>query len=298
MGAAAGAGAGLGILSGAVANSKEGGRNAGNIYDLGDKGNQQIRDIMQHILRGDGIYKDYQSPEGASQAAAKQVQTNPLFGQLFGPQGTLSRTAQQEQDLSSRGFSLQPEDYEAYGQESGNIARMFGSQEQGLAQALADRGLSNSGVATQQFAGMYGNKQEQLAQLQRQIANDRMKMNLDRLQQTRSFLGTLGGQAQSAYGQQFQNNRQTIGDTFSRTMDWMKGMQGQHNNQLDQELGSEHASTFANVVNGGIGGAMSGARLGMGGGGPMSGATLAPKTGMDAVKNGTYDDRAYQGITG
>lgn len=73
-------------------------------------------------------------------------------------------------------YKLQDSDYAAYGEGSGNIARMFGQQEQGLAQALADRGLASSpnGVAASQFSGLYGNKMEQLGQLQRQISQDRV----------------------------------------------------------------------------------------------------------------------------
>jgi hypothetical protein len=148
------------------------------------------------------------SPIAGSMVASEQVRNDPLSKGLLGEGGALERALAEEKDLASRGYSLQPEDYEAYGQASGNIARMFGQQENSLAQALANRGLSaaGSGVANQQFSGLMGNKFEQLAQSQRQIADDRMKRNLERLTQTRDFTSRLGSLGQDALNSQFNRN--------------------------------------------------------------------------------------------
>lgn len=149
-----------------------------------------------------------------SKFATEQVQNNPILGQLFGQGGALERTNQQEKDLSSRGYSLQPEDYEAYGQASGNLARMFGQQEQNLSQSLADRGLSQapSGAAGAGFSGLMGNKNEQLGQLQTQIAQQRMQSNMQRLADTRNFMSQLGAQGandiQQQYGRQLAGAQQ------------------------------------------------------------------------------------------
>lgn len=142
------------------------------------------------------------SPIGSTLVASAQLRSDPLTRGQFGEGGSLSQALAQEKDLGSRGFSLQPEDYEAYGQASGNIARQFGQTENSLAQSLAARGLSqgNSGIAQAQFTGLQGNKNEQLGQMQRQIADDRMKSNLDRLNSTRSYLTQLGGLGQQALG--------------------------------------------------------------------------------------------------
>lgn len=144
---------------------------------------------------------------GGSALANQQVMENPLLSGLLGEGGSLDKASAEEQRLAGAGFSLQPEDYEAYGQASGNIARDFGTQEASLAQALAARGMSNSGAAGAGFSNLYGNKFEQLGQLQRKVADDRMKTNMDRLQQTRSYMTQLGGMGLQAQGQQFNQNQ-------------------------------------------------------------------------------------------
>lgn len=132
------------------------------------------------------------SPIAGSIVASEQVRSDPLTSGLLGEDGALSRAITEEKDLSSRGYSLQPEDYEAYGQGSDQIARNFAVEESSLASALADRGLASadSGVARQQFSGVQGNKFEHLGQLQRQIADDRMTKNLQRLTSTRDFVNS------------------------------------------------------------------------------------------------------------
>lgn len=155
-------------------------------------------------------------PLSGSRFATEQVQQNPILGSLFGKGASMDRAAAEEQQLASRGYSLQPEDYEAYGQASGNVARLFGQQEQGLAQSLARRGLgaSASGAALSGYAGLAGNKNEQLAQIQRQIADQRMNMNLQRLSQTRNYLTNMGQLGAQSIDQQF--NRQLQGAQFKR----------------------------------------------------------------------------------
>jgi hypothetical protein len=146
-----------------------------------------------------------------TEIATEQVQKNPILGQLFGKDGTMSRTASEEQRLASQGFQLTPEDREAYGQASGDIARMFGQQEQDASKALARRGLGagGSGAAGAMFSGLSGNKNEMLAKTQMDIANQRMQNTMQRLGQTRSFLQNLGQQAGGAIQDQF--GRQNMG---------------------------------------------------------------------------------------
>jgi len=150
------------------------------------------------------------APVAGSMLASQQVEEDPLLAGLYGDDSSMSRAVAEEKNLMSRGYSLQPEDYEAYGQGSDNIARMFGAQEQSLAQALSDRGLASapSGVASQQFSGLYGNKAEQLGQLQRQIAEDRVRSTMDRITQTRSFEVALGGLGQQSQQQKFNQNQE------------------------------------------------------------------------------------------
>lgn len=249
LGTASAIGAALGGLGGLLS-KKGGGSDAGNIYANADMQKQALSNIQQAM-----------NNQPTSAGATGAVQSSPIFSQLFGDKGTLSRTTQEEQDLANRGFSLKPEDYEAYGQASGNVARMFGQQEKGLAQALADRGMSNSGASAIQFSGLQGNKMEQLAGLQRQIADDRMKMNLDRLNSTRGFLTNMGNQAQQAvqgeYGRQLDTNQ----NQYNQSRGYLGDVQNQANQQQAQRQGSEKSSDVGNFVSGATGGALQGFNL-------------------------------------
>lgn len=141
--------------------------------------------------------------------ATEQVQKNPILKTLFGQGGAMERANTEEQDLAGRGFQLKPEDHEAYGQASGNIARLFGQQENDVSSQLAQRGLlsAGSGAAGQSYTGLMGNKYEQLARAQTDIANKRMENNMQRLNSTRGYLSQLGGQAQSAINSQYATQR-------------------------------------------------------------------------------------------
>ena len=172
-----------------------------------------------------------------SRYATEQVQNNPILGQLFGENGALGRANTEEQKLASQGFQLQPQDVEAYGQASGNIARLFGQQEQGASQSLADRGLaaSPSGAAGAIFSGLQGNKNEQLAQSQMQIANQRMQNTMQRLNDTRNFMAQLGSQGandiQQQYGRQLAGAQNSAGNISNASQQ-----------QINQNTGANQAN--------------------------------------------------------
>lgn len=158
------------------------------------------------------------NPLSGSRLATDQVQSNDILGQLFGQGGELNQAVGKEQELQNQGFKLQPQDVEAYGQASGNIARLFGQGENQLSQSLANRGLSQapSGAAGAQFSGLLGNKNEQLAKAQMDIANTRMQNTMQRIGQQQQFINSLGGQARGA-----------IQDQFGRNMAGVENQQGQ-----------------------------------------------------------------------
>jgi hypothetical protein len=135
-------------------------------------------------------------PITGSKIANEQVMNNPLYAGLFGQDG-LGKKAQdnyslygqqalnQQQNIADdrnallgrdQSYGLTDNDLAAYGQASGNIARNFAANDANLAQSLADRGLSQGGSmsAIANFGGALGNKNEQLAQLQTQIATNRI----------------------------------------------------------------------------------------------------------------------------
>lgn len=175
-------------------------------------------------------------PVKGTQMATAGVQNNPLFSSLFGNKGLQSRLDTEEQDLATNGFQLNNMDRTAYGQASGDIARMFGESENQLASSLASRGLASapSGIAGAQFSGLMGNKNEQLAKAQMQIAQNRVQSNMERLNQTRNMMSQLGQQAGQALNDQF--GRQTAkGDALAQ------GAQLRQN-QIDSTNAAQQAS--------------------------------------------------------
>lgn len=182
--------------------------------------NKQQGEFADYSNLRDYLAKGSPETEGVrgTEIATEQVQKNPILGQLFGKDGAMSRANLEEQRLASQGFQLTPEDREAYGQASGDIARMFGQQEQDAAKALARRGLGSagSGAAGAMFSGLAGNRNEMLAKAQMDIANQRMQNTMQRLGQTRTFLQNLGQQAggaiQDQFGRQFVGRNQRINE--------------------------------------------------------------------------------------
>jgi len=197
----------------------------------------------------------FSSPLTAGRAAAEQIQTNPLFAGMFGEGGIQSQRQAQEKELGSRGYSLQPEDYEAYGQAAGQIARQYGGYEGALTQALAARGLEGGGGApTAAFSGLMGNKLEQLAGQQRQIAQQRMAMNLQRLAEVRGAVDAAQQQGLATYGTQLTANQQGIENRRNQLKDAVaaiSAVQGQENTGFDQnEATSGHVAigTFGKAI--------------------------------------------------
>lgn len=239
--------------------SAGGGQDTGNTYLMGDPNKGDAGDYTRSRLQG-LVQRGLDETENLNYTqGVSDVQNNPLQSMLFGQGGQMEQTNQRVNDLASKGYSLQPEDYEAYGQASGNIARMFGGQEQGLAQDMANRGLSNSGVAGAQFSGMYGNKQEQLAGLQTQIAQNRMQMNQQRLGQMQNFLGQLGNQAQQGINSANQTRSQGALQKYQTGTDYLGRIQQQNNEAMSQRMASAGPSTAEQIM--GIG-----SMIGSGGG--------------------------------
>lgn len=283
----------MSILGSFLSNSKTSGSDAGNALqflnaDSGKNAQGQIDKLLNY--QSNPAITD---PLQGSRTATNEVQNNNILGQLFGNGGTLQNTVKQENDLSNRGFSLQPEDYEAYGQGSDQIARNFGNSQASLAQALASRGISGSAAAGTAFAGSEGNKMEQLGQMQRQIANDRMNMNMQRLGQTRSFLSSLSGQASNDINQQ--NSRQmgaeqnNFGELVSKNnaaQSRLEAMQNQGNENMSQRAQTEETPGWIQGLSGledmgrqniaTMVGGMSGGGIGAGGGGALASGTPKP----------------------
>jgi hypothetical protein len=266
------AGALLGGLSGVLGNKKEGGQDAGNLFasDNADTtrnrqlGIANVFDRNMMSTAGQGQASDYSS----------QVMNDPMLSQLFGQGGAMSRTLDEERQLASQGFKLTDDDRNAYGQISGDIARQFDSQENGLAQALAARGMDASGAATMAFAGSQGNKMERLQKAQQSLAENRYKQNMERLGQTRQFANSLGNQALQAQGQanSIDKQGQQLGlDRANLGMDWLSRQQGANQAAIGDRLRTQHQTDLSAGLNGAIAGGMQGAQMGGGGMGGSSG---------------------------
>jgi hypothetical protein len=155
-----------------------------------------------------------------SNYATNQAMNNPMLGQLFGQGGALSNAIGKEQQLQNQGFQLTPQDKEAYGQASGNIARQFGEAENSASQDLASRGLASapSGAAGALFSGIQGNKNEQLANAQMQIANQRMQNTMQRIGQQQQLMTNLGAQGANAINQQYGRQLQGQQNQYNQGM--------------------------------------------------------------------------------
>lgn len=159
-----------------------------------------------------------------SRLATDQVMANPLYRGLFNEGGlkdqAMSNYSQYSKDIQGiqgnldedrtalmgrdQSYGLQASDLAAYGQASDKIGRQYAAQGQNLAQMLSDRGLGSgaNGVAAQSFSGLAGNQNEQLANAQFNIAQNRIQTAMGlaqaRTQADLSRLGTTGGLQQNA----------------------------------------------------------------------------------------------------
>jgi len=274
---------------------------------------KQMGDVQS---RADSMSADFSDqlaldPLTATKFATEQVQNNPILGQLFGKDGTMSRTAGEEQRLSEQGFKLTPEDREAYGQISGDIARQFGQEEQGLAESLAQRGLASapSGVAGQAYSGLAGNKMERLAKAQMDIADRRMQNTLQRLGQTRQFLGQLGSQGASAiqdqFGRSLAGRQQKVGERMG-SIGAQQKQQQMEQDQLNtgfQQQESTRGPGLGEILGGIGGGILGGVTGGLGTaiGGGMGQSLFGAKPAKFNTQTGKlinqYDPQTGQKVT-
>lgn len=233
-------------------------------FDLSDYGTKAMENQL------------FVDPQTAGLAAAQQVQSNPLLSGMFAKGGIQDQRQAQEQQLASRGYSLQPEDYEAYGQASDQIARQYGGMENSLGQALANHGLSaGGGGAAVAYSGLQGNKLEQLGNQQRQIAQARMSTNLARLTQAQSAVNQGATLANSALDQQEKTNFGGVDEYNSmlkQALSAAEDNQTQINTQYGAQgpgfgttLGQGAAGSFVGKAAGTLGTAAAGAVFGGGG---------------------------------
>lgn len=177
--------------------------------------------------------------QGTQQYQGMLGQYNQDRGYLPGAYNNINLANQQYQQsrdaLLGKGplYGMTEGDLTALGQASGNIERQFAGASQDFAQKMASRGLSaGGGVPTSLFSNMYGNQQEQLAQLQQQIANQRIATGMQLAQAAvQADLGNIG-QANTTLGN-------TIG-LLNSDVNAM-GTQNQYLGNINQGIGSQGA---------------------------------------------------------
>ena len=191
------------------------------------QGTTDLQSALQQAKGAMGATPGVDPLQAATEQAALGADTSRRFAgeqitqggpgkQLYGEGGLMGQLGTEAQQLGTEGWKMQPEDVTAYGQAAGQAARMAGEQEKGLASQLAARGLASggSGAAAQGFSGIQGNKFEQLANAQRQIADQRMARNMQMLQQNRQLQSQLGQEYEGALSGQF--GREMSGTQFGR----------------------------------------------------------------------------------
>lgn len=182
-------------------------------------------------------------PLSGSRFASDQVMADPNGARMFGTgDSALSRALAEDKQLAQQGYQLNQDDHTAYGQISGDIARMFGNQENQTARSLASRGLAAapSGAAGAAFSGLAGNKNEQLAKAQMDIASQRFDRTMQRRQQLANTQTDLNGQYQGAVQNQF--GRQMAGVQQSRN-----NLENAAGLQTDQNKAANAANLDSNV---------------------------------------------------
>lgn len=158
-----------------------------------------------------------ESPIAGTLLAQDILQRGPISSMIYGKQGELAKAlADVDAMRKPSAYGLQAGDQTAYGQMSGELARMFGQSEKGLASDLAARGLAGaeSGVAGKAYSGLQGNKLEQFAGLQRQIADQAMQRAMQRDAMLRNY--AMGMQEMSGRDIQNQFGRQLAGNASAR----------------------------------------------------------------------------------
>lgn len=191
---------------------------------VSSEGNELMRTILaggdglkQYTTGSSGMQRAWaESPLLGNLLAQELLQKGPVSSMTYGKEGELSKAlADVDKMRKPDAYGLTPSDQTAYGQMSGDLARMFGQSEKGLAGDLSARGLAGaeSGVAGKAYSGLQGNKMEQFAGLQRQIADQAMQRAIQRDQMLRNYALQMQGNASRDIDAQFGRQLAGVGST-------------------------------------------------------------------------------------
>jgi len=279
------------------------------------------------------------NPLAAQRYGTDELKTNSLTSGIFGEGGFQDRLQESEKELTgiTRGneksyqdllnqiqdqnnYKLTNEDQTAYGQASGDIARLAGQQDNEAMANLAARGLASgtSGAAGAMFSGIQGNKFEQLAKAQTTLADNRYQKALDtfrlrgdvlgnksntdlnNLNSTRTNVLNTGALGQTALSNLFNRNAQgrqmnenSLGNAADKTLANQIAAQNQLNTQFSQEQGTKGfgvSDMLGAAVGGGIGAFTGGAgtAIGAGLGKSLFGGNSGGQTDYAGLDSGKY----------
>lgn len=214
--------------------------------------------LQQALMRGETVGRDVsalspqqaramaESPIAGQRFAAQEVMGSPFNVGVYGDKGLQGSLAKEYQTYEGGG--LTPEFQNELDKAMGNITRQYGGTEQGLAQALASRGLGQapSGSAGVEYTGLMGSKNEQLAGAQMQAALQKLQAKRELGQQ----MAALAAQGQGAANQQFQGQlagvgsargaQQTAAQAEAQKNAQMLQREGLIGQQQAEEIGQQH----------------------------------------------------------
>lgn len=274
---------------------------------------QQVQNEQADLQKQDDAAKGgadrmnaiFTNPLTGTKAATDQVMNNDAFKPyadygkgLIGQNDNVTGNLASDRDaLMGKGetYGLTDNDLKAYGQASDNISRQYASSDQSLAQMLSDRGLSQapSGAAVQAFSGQMGNKNEQLAQMQQQIsqnrintaqglANDRMNADLSQQKTLQGSIQGMGSLTNQAVGDQFNRNLAGVNTYAQQNKDSLGAAQA-NQDQMNQGFSQQQATKGPGL--GDILGAAGGIALGAATGGVGTGLGAALGQGLGSSIN-------------
>lgn len=275
-------------------------------------GSLSLKDALANADRFPGVGSSNflkavsEDPVASNNMAKEQLLSDPTVSGLYGDNGLQRKMAdvagnlgQDRESLFGRdeSYGLNSGDLQAYGQAQGEVERLFGNQEQQAAQSLSNRGLgaAPSGAAGALFSGIAGNKNEQLAKAQMQIAQNRVNTAKE-LAQSRVNADLGAGQLSTSLGALGQNAlhgskadsiaAQELGyNTLAGLSALNTGQTGLEHNLMQSAANNENSKNsdfLGNLLKGGIAtgvGALTG-----GLGGALAGAILPKGNSMSSNK--------------
>jgi len=209
-------------------------RDAGLARSMGDysQGDLSLQDMLAQAGQGEyaaGRMQEFATnPLAAGRFAQEQTGQGPLTGQLFGADDSvMSRNIAGLREAEEGMNRYDPTEAAEYGRARADITRGAGQQEQALAQAMAQRGMTQSGAAGAAFTGAMGNKFEQLSNTEAMLRDKTLSARRDNRNQLQNYQTQLMAHQQAAInsqlGSQFKGREASEGARAQRMGEMQAG---------------------------------------------------------------------------